>query len=127
MMKSQWHHNLRWFGVYAGTPNVGMFAHKDRHATSSFQVQLGGVKRWRLCDPNAHLGDEAMYSKFKVHADGLARTANLGAESPFEVDYGERPLFRLARCYDGKVREGDVVYYPADWWHQTLTQGEGLR
>ena len=64
-MKSQWQHNLRWFGLYAGTPNVGMFAHKDRHATSSFQVQLGGAKRWRLCDPHAHLGDEAMYSKFR--------------------------------------------------------------
>ena len=27
-------------------------------------------------------------------------------------------------CYEGDVEEGDIIYYPADWWHQT-TIGEG--
>ena len=61
------------------------------------------------------------FARCRVHADGLARTSNLGA-SAFDVDYKERPLFRLARCVEGDVREGDIVYYPADWWHQTLTK-----
>lgn len=23
-------------------------------------------------------------------------------------------------CYEGTVRDGDLIYYPAGWWHQTL-------
>ena len=78
LQRKEFFQQLRWFGLYAGTAGVGMFAHKDRHATSSFQVQLAGKKRWRLCNPRTFLSDEAMYSKFKVHADGIARTSNLG-------------------------------------------------
>ncbi|GMI17932.1 hypothetical protein TrLO_g10571 [Triparma laevis f. longispina] len=131
LKRAEFYHNLRWYGMYAGTPGVGMYAHKDRHATSSFQVQLAGTKRWRLCNPRGGLGDEAMYSKFKVHADGLARTANLGrgggsgGGKPFDVDYEQRPLFRLADCIEDEAVEGEFVYYPADWWHQTWTVGEG--
>jgi len=30
-------------------------------------------------------------------------------------------LFRLARCYDDVTEPGDVIYYPANYWHQTMT------
>ena len=43
---------LRWWVVYVGTRGAGMFAHKDRHRTASWQLQLSGAKRWRLCPPS---------------------------------------------------------------------------
>ena len=126
LLRNEFFHNFRWWAVYAGNSGIGMFSHKDRHGSGSWQAQICGSKRWRLCNPNHRLGDEAMYSTQKVQLDGGARTANLGNSVQgdlFHVDYESRPLFRLAECYDDTTFDGEVVYYPADWWHQTITGG----
>lgn len=120
--------NFRWWAMYAGNPGIGMFSHKDRHSTSSYQAQLCGNKRWRVCDPDGFLGDESMYATQRVQLDGKARTADLGSARNmslgadlFDVDYEQRVLFRLARCYDDVTEPGDIIYYPANYWHQTMT------
>jgi len=120
--------NFRWWAIYAGNTGVGMFSHKDRHGSGSYQAQLCGAKRWRICDPNFPLSDDAMYSRAKVQLDGKARTSDLGnprddsiGADLFDIDYEQRILFRLARCYDDVSQPGDVLYYPANYWHQTMT------
>ncbi len=45
-----------------------------------------------------------------------------GQVDVFHPDYDTYPLFRQARCFDDVVRAGEMVFYPADYWHQTENQ-----
>ena len=128
---------LRWWVVYAGFAGAGMFPHVDRHRTAAWQLQLSGAKRWRLCAPGA-ASEHAFYSPrdpsghartsagvgFMAGADAEAAAVrelpDLDGTRAFAVDYARRPLFRAARCYDDVVRAGEAVYYPPDWWHETV-------
>ena len=128
---------LRWWVVYAGFAGAGMFPHIDRHRTAAWQLQLSGAKRWRLCAPGA-ASEHAFYSPrdpsghartsagvgFMAGADAEAAAvrelSDLDGTRAFAVDYARRPLFRAARCYDDVVHAGEAVYYPPDWWHETV-------
>jgi hypothetical protein len=37
----------------------------------------------------------------------------------FRPDYDKYPNFRQADCYMPTVRAGEMLFYPADYWHQT--------
>jgi len=37
----------------------------------------------------------------------------------FDPDYDRYPLFHQARCYEDIIEAGEVIFYPADYWHQT--------
>lgn len=49
-----------------------------------------------------------------------------GDVDTFAPNYDKLPKFRKARCYKYTVREGEMMYYPRDWWHQTLIEDEGV-
>ncbi len=81
---------------------AGMFNHQDVLRTASFQAQVLGSKRWHLCSPSQ--------SRFLYGAGEL---------DTFDPDYNRFPLYAQASCYEDVVEEGEVIFYPADWWHQT--------
>jgi hypothetical protein len=90
-----------WRMLLLGTEGAGMFAHQDRLKSASYQLQVAGVKTWVLCAPeeSPHLSVDFDH---------------------FAPDYRRFPAARAASCYLDAVEPGDVIFYPADYWHQTL-------
>ena len=91
-----------WRMVLIGQRGAGMFNHKDTLQSTSFQAQVRGRKRWHLCGSEQ---DGNMYKAGDVNA--------------FSPDYERFPNALGLDCYDHVVEEGMMVYYPANYWHQT--------
>mmetsp|Transcript_5001 Transcript_5001/g.14154 ORF Transcript_5001/g.14154 Transcript_5001/m.14154 type:complete len:276 (+) Transcript_5001:899-1726(+) len=88
----------QWKFLLIGEKGTSMFFHKDGTAASSWQAQIVGKKRWTLC-PNSqsHLLD-----------------VNINT---FKPDYTRFPKFAKALCGQVTMSPGDLLYYPAYWWH----------
>ena len=91
----------QWKFLLIGEKGTTMFFHKDGTAASTWQVQLVGKKRWTLC-PNT----ESRY--LDPHLD------------TYNPDYEKFPQFAKAQCGQVTVSPGELLYYPAYWWHHTL-------
>mmetsp|Transcript_32895 Transcript_32895/g.83292 ORF Transcript_32895/g.83292 Transcript_32895/m.83292 type:complete len:386 (-) Transcript_32895:118-1275(-) len=91
----------QWKFLLIGEKGTSMFFHKDGTAASSWQAQVLGRKSWTLC-PNteSHLLD--------VHLN------------TYKPDYNRFPKFAKALCGQVTVSPGELLYYPAYWWHHTL-------
>ena len=94
---------LHWRMIVIGERHAGMFNHKDYLPTASYQIQLEGRKKWHLCSP---YNDPYMYNAAYVNT--------------FEPDYIKAPEFQKAKCIQTILNPGDVLYYPDNYWHQTL-------
>jgi len=100
---ADFHIKTHWKMLLVGEAPAGMFNHKDTLQSSSWQVQIVGRKRWHLCAPTE---------------DGFLYRA--GDVDAFNPDYVRYPLFLQARCYEAILEPGDAIYYPKNYWHQTL-------
>jgi len=91
----------QWKFLLIGEKGTQMFFHKDGTAASSWQAQLIGRKKWTLC-PNSesHLLD--------VHLN------------TFDPDYQRFPRFAEAYCGQVTVMPGELLYYPAYFWHHPV-------
>merc|ERR1719161_3328032 len=89
----------QWKFLLIGEKGTNMFFHKDGTAAASWQVQLMGRKTWTIC-PNdqSHLLDTGI--------------------DLWNPDYGRYPNFAKARCGRIDIGPGELIYYPAYWWHQ---------
>jgi len=88
---------------------LGMHLHVDALPTSSWQLQLQGAKRWLLCPPAAR-----GYCGGGVD-DPDAAVAPCGGDEEEEEE--------AAACLSAAVRPGELLYYPARWWHRTRSAG----
>lgn len=90
----------QWKFLLIGEEGTSMFFHSDGTAASSWQAQLVGQKRWTLC-PNSqsHL----------LH----------NSQKTFDPNFHD-PKFAKALCGQVTVNPGEILYYPAYWWHHTL-------
>lgn len=104
-LESEFALKTHWRMVLVGTRGGGMFNHKDMLRTASWQIQIAGAKRWHLC--NGSTQDAHLYHK-------------AGVIDTFAPDYDRYPRMRDAECYLDTVRPGEAIYYPRDYWHQTL-------
>jgi len=93
----------QWNMLLIGNKNAGMFMHPDGLDTGTYQAQLAGDKVWFLCSP-----DQAQF----LYGPGIV--------DAFHPDLTRFPLFQHAQCIQDTVRAGELVYYPSNWWHQTL-------
>lgn len=91
-----------WRMVLIGQTGAGMFNHKDTLQSTSFQAQVKGRKRWHLCSSEQ---DRNMYKAGDINA--------------FNPDYEKFPNALDLDCFDDVVESGMMVYYPANYWHQT--------
>lgn len=94
-----------WKMLLIGAEKASMFAHQDLLRASSYQIQLKGTKRWHLCSGNQ--------SQYLYHP---------GDVNLFQPDYAQYPKVKQAKCVEATVGPGDLIYYPGDYWHQTLNQ-----
>lgn len=92
---------VQWKFLLIGEKGTSMFLHQDGTASSSWQAQLIGRKKWTLC-PNTE-----------------SRLLDTSIDTFSEKDLTHR---NFARAYCGQViaEEGDLLYYPGYWWHHTL-------
>jgi len=84
-----------------------MFNHKDTLMTSSFQYQLVGRKKWHLCSP----ANDAV-----MEANG----PNKVEQNMFQPNYAANPSLLHADCYVDTADEGEALFYPREYWHQTI-------
>jgi tetratricopeptide (TPR) repeat protein len=96
--------STHWRMLLVGSAGAGMFNHKDTLRTASFQLQLIGAKKWHLCSPDMSA---------LIERGGSVET-NL-----FAPDYAQRPWLQGLDCVLDTVAEGEVLFYPMDYWHQT--------
>lgn len=91
----------QWKFLLIGQKGTSMFFHKDHTAASSWQAMVMGRKRWTLC-PNT----ESQYLDTSINT--------------FDESHHRNPRFARALCGQVTVHAGELVYYPAYWWHHTL-------
>ena len=91
----------QWNMLLIGEVGTGIFFHHDHLAASSWQAHVVGRKRWIMCP-----FDDTDYLSTDIFA--------------FEPDYDEHPEFAQALCANVVVEPGEILYYPAYWWHQVV-------
>jgi hypothetical protein len=92
-----------WQMLLLGEAGAGMFNHQDTLRAASWQLQLTGSKKWHLCGPEQ---SPYLYSAGDVDL--------------FAPDYAKFPLVLNASCTEVTINAGDFLYYPPDYWHQTV-------
>uniref|UniRef100_A0A7S1Y0S4 JmjC domain-containing protein n=2 Tax=Phaeomonas parva TaxID=124430 RepID=A0A7S1Y0S4_9STRA len=90
----------QWNFLLIGEEGTGIFFHNDHLSAASWQAQIVGRKRWILCP----------YEQRRLFSSQM---------NPFDPDYGAHPDFARGYCADVTVEPGEIVYYPAYWWHAT--------
>ena len=82
-------------------------------------VQIKGKKRWIIYAPN-----ERIFTS--PHAD--RRPYFYSDANPNRLDDPNHPLLKHAICYDIVLEEGDVLWFPAFYWHyvENLTDSIGI-
>lgn len=90
-----------WRMLLIGSEGAGMFSHQDILKTGSYQLQIAGVKTWHICAPDQS-------PLLDVNMD------------MFAPDYARWPAALGASCWLDTLAPGEALYYPADYWHQTL-------
>lgn len=89
-----------WFMLLIGEKDAGMFGHEDVLPVGSWQVQIQGRKRWRIC-PSGLVWEER---------------ANSRHEDPYENDQTKASK---EECWETILSAGDTLYYPPHFWHET--------
>jgi len=100
---SHFYLTTHWQMLLLAEAKAGMFLHKDTLRSASWQLQLVGRKMWHLCS------DANTPYLYKA-----------GDVDMFSVDYDRYPLVLRAECYEVVLNEGEMLYYPSDFWHQTV-------
>lgn len=95
---------LSWRMMVIGGKDAGMFIHADNFNTSVWQIQLSSWKDWLVCKPE--------------HEDVLLALQQRG-DDPFAPDFDKYPELRKAQCRVVRIRPGDIIFYPSNWWHAT--------
>ena len=98
--------HAHWRIIVIGEKNSSMFLHADGFETATYVTQFVGRKRWVVCSPKEglKLGHAGLHDLFH----------------PETIDLTKYPSLRNIDCTDTIVKPGEIIYYPAHWWHQTL-------
>ena len=95
----------RWRVAVVGNAGSGMFLHADAFASATWQAQIVGRKKWVLCHPDAQR---------------LSTSVDLFAQEPPKA-VTDTTSGHHDRCGVVTLHPGEMLLYPAGWWHQTLS------
>ena len=111
-----------WYMMLIGEEGAGMHNHQDDLGAASFQLQITGSKRWSICPPEDSLWNGTSWvrrAQSSNEGNYMYGPAKINMFSS-KINYGKYPRLINATCYHGVVNAGDLVYYPQNFWHQTL-------
>ena len=123
-----------WRALFFGTRGTGMPLHTDELLTHTWSLQVEGAKRFRFCPPAAittslireRLANDGVTLNMSLFDGGDVRNSGSGDVGPIggsqgSDDRGHSGRRRFLRACRGiTARRGDFVYWPSDWWHETL-------
>lgn len=96
-----------WYMLLIGEKGSGMFNHTDNLPVGSWQMQLAGTKKWIICKP-----DKITSSNVPSIVDTTKKPLSPnGEELPFDIP--------IPKCHHSILSPGDLIYYPAGYYHQT--------
>lgn len=101
---ADWEYLRETVEFWLGPPGAGALAHVDGYCESLFSVQLSGRKRWRL---QWMPSKPSVFDRFDEFDGGIYRSK------------------RWAPAYEFIVLEGEAVFLPPGWFHETLALPEG--
>lgn len=102
-----------WNMLLIGEKGSGMFDHQDALPVGSWQAQISGSKRFKICAP---VDDTSITSEAAVETDGAA-----------SMDSSSGDVDEKGPCMEGTSSAGDFLYYPPHYHHQTLnTEGPSI-
>ena len=90
----------QWNFLLIGENGTGIFFHRDHLSAASWQAAIKGRKRWILCP---HDQEHLLSSSI----------------DPFDGAHRRDAAFAAAYCGEVTVAPGEILYYPAYWWHAT--------
>ena len=96
-----------WRMILIGQRHTMFSLHTDNVDSATWQAQLKGRKRWRVCPP----------SETPFLYETRSGSSDLNT---FHVDPDRFPLWKYARCYDYVAKPGELLYYPPNYWHGTM-------
>lgn len=113
------------FMTLLGEKSAGMHNHQDFLRTASFQLQLAGRKKWNICPPTDSFWDGHEWVSRPGSAFAREGHSYLGEPADVnmfssKIDYVKHYGLVNATCFQVIVQPGDILYYPKDFWHQTL-------
>jgi hypothetical protein len=96
------------WSLYVGPAGTLSPLHRDFSSTHSWLAQLQGTKRAWLFSP----------------ADGPLLYE--GAADPENPDFSKHPDLSNATAWEGDFGPGDLLFTPADWWHQVRSLSKSI-
>jgi hypothetical protein len=99
-------------GILIGPAGCFTKLHYDLMGTHSWNAQLQGVKRWILAAPGQ---TDAIYWDTR---QGPGYYPGTDLDAP---DLERYPRLADVRYYEGIVRPGEMIFFPARWLHQVTT------
>jgi len=100
-------------GPYLWVARAGHYEFCHFDPDDNFLVILSGQKRVRLYGADIH----NMYPNI-LGSKGKTIQSQVDCDCP---DLDTFPKFNLAKCQECILNSGDVLFFPAFWWHQVTT------
>ena len=115
-----------WRALFFGTRGTGMPLHTDELLTHTWSLQVEGAKRFRFCPPAAittslireRLANDGVTLNMSLFDRVDAGNSGSGDPGPSSSQGSDGRGLRA--CRGVTARRGDFVYWPSDWWHETL-------
>ncbi len=124
---SEFYLKTHWKMFVIGNEQAGMFFHQDILQASAWQLQLQGKKKWHICPGRKDRSQNS--ATFTPPTNAAPTSSNdsyhyfyykAGDIDMFSPDYAKYPEIKKAVCHETTLFPGDLIYYPGDYWHQTL-------
>ncbi len=96
---------------------VRTWLHYDNNACHNLNAQVRGTKRCWLFAPRA------LDCFYPFELDAVLPAHNCSRVNVERPDWARFPRFRSAECLEGELREGDLLFIPAFWFHTFLHTG----
>jgi len=103
-------------GLWLSGSGISCQTHWDIIGDHNLLFQIKGKKRFLLWEPMD--GQEHLYPvPFRFwHTSRIP--------DPYNVDLQQFPLYRHAKTFATEMKEGDILYVPARWWHHVTHDGD---
>lgn len=103
-----------WSQIFVGAEGSGMQMHRDNLRTHVWSAQLEGEKQMVACK-----GSKG--SSAKQRATWQSKFSDVALIDAFRpIDHEHFPDFVSADCVWAAAEPGDLLFWPSNWYHQTL-------